>query len=207
MERGGLPHPLSQSIWRELATKIRFEVSQTAVFNPSRHTFYPSPEQFDSTRKFTDGLKSRFNSPQLTSSETLQSVCCNPHSVLLSVYFVCQCLSRQIVCSTTQSWFSSEKRWVESFQSNVAHFAPLVPWHNSIDNVFKPTVFSFCQEKESKNVAQKTRKPLTQTHSESEHNRKGPRRGLIVCSTWRPWALTFSFFSIFKIKIRISWGK
>jgi hypothetical protein len=42
---GVYPTPFSQSIWRELATKIRFEVSLTAVFNPSRHTFYPWPEQ------------------------------------------------------------------------------------------------------------------------------------------------------------------
>jgi hypothetical protein len=45
LRMGVYPTPFSQSIWRELATKIRFEVSLTAVFNPSRHTFYPLPEQ------------------------------------------------------------------------------------------------------------------------------------------------------------------
>ncbi len=81
------PTPFSQSIWRELATKIRFEVSLTAVFNPSRHTFYPSPEQqfwFDTKN---NSLWTFLIRHKLTSFVTLhKSVCINPRSVLSSVF-------------------------------------------------------------------------------------------------------------------------
>jgi hypothetical protein len=140
------PTSFSQSIWRELATKIRFEVSLTAVFNPSRHTFYPSPEQqfwFDTKNNSLWTFEFATNWHHL-------KLCINQCVLIIPavscVYFVCQCPAK-LFCwtTTTQSWFSSEKRWVESFQSNVDHFAPLVSWHNYLDNVYKPTV-CFCLE-------------------------------------------------------------
>jgi hypothetical protein len=90
------PTSFSQSIWRELATKIRFEVSLTAVFNPSRHTFYPSTRTTIFIRRENNLLWTFEFATNWHHLKLCINQCVLIPAVSCRVYFVCP-VSRQIV--------------------------------------------------------------------------------------------------------------
>ncbi len=137
LRRGVYPTPLAVHLAR-VGNQNSFRGQSDCRFQPLTTHILPLTRIWFNT-KFTRRTVSLFlhnwHFSFITAKQCFFKTC-------LSVFFVCQCLSRQIVCSTTQSWFSSEKRWVgiisiECLAFCSTSFVTQFPWqHFQTDSVF-----------------------------------------------------------------------
>ena len=147
LRRGVYPTPLAVHLAR-VGNENSFRGQSDCRFQPLTTHIFPLTRIWFNT-KFTRRTVSLFLHNWHFSFITAKQCFFKRDSVYFSSASACPA---KLFVRRRNHDFRQRNGELESFQSNVSHFALLLLWHNSLDNIFKLTLFSKEEKKRSKKL-------------------------------------------------------